>query len=701
MSHFQEPWQSKKPGLLARAVAAITKSNGRPEEGPIETKVLSNKSSTTLLPNKLLRGGSVPVVGESFNSDSFQRLYTLTSGDLRDPILNTATLKTDPTNQHSRSGKAVAVFIHGQKVGHIAERVCEIVFDGLEKLGGSAECECSVYFDTSSGEFRFNSVELRMLLPPTLESTNSGAKVPSLKWGQTIHKVGAFKLSEGSGSLLPGLDKGQSLLTSMNFNFFDTQIRATTIDGKTLFLSNNLEEPLPFAIPKGNSLYYLDAKVVALGNHEFEISVIASNPIKAENTRTGDAVSEAGNRLSSRYELGLTPEGHWWKIKYERSILNSPQSALYVPDSTENTKYFWACISQGPDLWSQNGFRGSLYLADVGKLDWKLNSVPNFWVLVRASLVESDKNPIFEAAINPDASLTLLPKRPFMPENILTSGNTIVAPRKPARKIIEEDDIEPQFSNDFAFESLGEKQITTTGLDFLEQSYLVPSLESLGFELGDSVTKSKTGVLVGGSYFDLLDSGKAKSSAKHGIPIIDVAYLRDRLKIALEKEPKYRALCRYETWLASIGLSAPHSWGDESDEFDFQSADVVLIPGAALDERNVFGNISFIGALVGLAESKSVLADFFSELDGQVLDSIVIKSEISFVQGNSGLVMELHRNGVFLGRTPANQTESLAESARIYDLNEVWVKIDWKSQARFTGMFSFFGHEGLRMSELT
>jgi hypothetical protein len=701
MSNFQEPWQVKKPGLLARAVAVIKKSNARPEEGAIEVRVPSTKSSTTLLPNKLLRGGSVPVVGESFNSDTFQRLYTLTSGDVRDPIINTATLKIDPTNQHSRSGKAVAVFINGQKVGHIAERVCEIVFDELEKLGGSADCDCSVYFDTSSGEFRYNSVELQMLLPPTLESNNSGAKVPSLKWGQTLHKVGTFKSSEGSGSLVPALNEGQSLLTSSNFSFIDGQIRVTTVDGQASFISNNLEAPLPFAIPKGNSLYYLDTKVAALGTGEFEISVVASNPIKAENARTGDAVSEAGNRLSSRYELGLPPEGNWWKIKYERSILNSPQSALFVPDSTEHTKYFWACVSQGPGLYSNNGFRGSLYLGDVGKLDWNLNSVPSFWVLVRASLVEGDKNPVFEAAINPDASLKLLPKRPFMPANILTTGTTIVAPRKPATKIIEEEEIELKFSQDFSFESLGEKQITTTGFDFLEQSYLVPALESLGFAFGDSVTKSKTGVLVGGSYFDLLDSGKAKSSAKYGIPIVDVAFLREQLETALENETQYRALCRYETWLASIGLNSPHSWGDESYDFDFQTADVVLIPGAALDERNVFGNISFIGALVGLAESKTVLAGLFGELDGQVLDSIVIRTELSFVQGNSGLVMELHRNGVFLGRTPANQTESLAESAKIYDLNEVWVKIDWKSQSKFTGMFSFFGHEGLRMSEFS
>lgn len=137
---------------------------------------------------------------------------------------------------------------------------------------------------------------------------------------------------------------------------------------------------------------------------------------------------------------------------------------------------------------------------------------------------------------------------------------------------------------------------------------------------------------------------------------------------------------------------APHSWTDASSSFDFKDVDAVLIPGAALDDRNVFSAISFIGALVGLAESKTQLAEFFELLGGEILDSIVIQATISFKDGNSGLVMELHRNGVFLGRTPANQTESLAESARIYSLTDAWVKINWLASGKFKAEFSFFGH---------
>ncbi len=690
MSNFKEPWIDKKPGLLSRAFAALKKVENVPVLRSDEVSPKRPNSTTQILPNKLLRGWTVPVVGESFYQESFQRLYSLSSNPDKKGILETATLKIDPTNEHSPSGKAVAVYINGLKVGHIAERICEVVFDGLEKLGGSAQCDCYVYFDTSSGDFRYNSVDLSFVLPPTLESESGGAKLPSLKTGPHIFRLGLFKISQTAGSLLQELTEGEVMLMRMNFSFSGPNVEVTTVDGDVLFNSISIQDPLPFSMPSGGKIYYLDTKAVSLGDGTFEISIFSSSPVKSESTRTGDSISDAGNVLSSRYELGMVPSNRWLKIKYEKSLLKSPGSSSFLPDAKERTKYFWARVSQGPGLWSPLGFRGDLYRADVDKFTWNLNTVPSFWVLVRASLGEGGKDPLFEAAFDSEASLTVFPQRPIVPVKALTSGKPVVTNQKKEIKTPEPKIYTPELAENFSVDILNQMKITPTGFDFLEQSYLVPAMEKLGISFADSVTKSKTGLLVGGSYFELDNSAKAQSSARYGIPIVTIETVRSQLHDLLDQEEIYRALCRYESWLSSIGLNSPHSWGDASAALDFDSIDAVLIPGAALDERNVFSNVSFFGSLVGLAESKSNLAEFFNQLGGQILDSVVIKAEVSYREGNSGLVMELHRNGVFLGRTPANQTESLAESAKLYDLSEVWLKIDWLSQGRFKATFSFF-----------
>lgn len=692
MNDFQESWGEKKPGFLARALSALRKTENALAATEKVLDIRQPKTETQPLSNKLLRGWDVPVVGESFHSESFRRLYSLSLKTNGREILETATLTIDPTNSNSKSGKAVAVFIQGQKVGYVAERICEIVFDGLVQLGGSAQCDCNVYFDTSSGEFRYNSVVLRMILPPTLESTNTGAKLPSLKKGQILHRLGNFKISPKAGSLLQDLTVGEVFYMSMNYEFSDNHVEVTSVEGDSLFSSQVLQQPLPLSTPAGGKLYYVDTKAKALGFGEFEMSLLATEQVKVESTRTGDAVSDAGNVLSSRYELGVIPSAAWLKIKYEKRLLQAPGSELFVPGPMEHTKYFWARLSQGPELWNQLGFRGSLYAANVDKLSSYLSTVPPFWVLVRATAGKNGSNPTFEAAFESEALITLFPQRPISPSKALTSKNFVVSSRAPEKSEVKTVDQTPQIAISFSLESLNDREITTTGFDYLQQSYLVPALEALGYRIGDSVTKSRTGVLVGGSYFDVRDSSKAKAAARFGIPIITSAVMTETLKGSLEQDEKYRAFCRYETWLESIGLVAPHSWTDASSSFDFRDVDAVLIPGAALDDRNVFSTISFIGALVGLAESKTQLAEFFELLGGKILDSMVTQATISFINGNSGLVMELHRNGVFLGRTPANQTESLAESARIYSLTDAWVKINWLASGKFKAEFSFFGH---------
>lgn len=691
MSDFQELWHEKKPGLIARAISALRKPPNSLVESGGEIGLSPSEANTELLPNKLLPGWSVPVVGESFYQESFQKLYELSSQPGHEAILSRATLQIDPDNTNSPSGKAVAVYIHEQKVGHIAERICAIIFDGLESLGGSAECQCSIHFDTASGEFRYNSVDLRMFLPPTLASDSDNAKVASLKPGQVVYRVGLFRLNENAGSLLQELTVGQVIYLTMIFRGSLVSLEVATVDGQPMFQSQSLESPLPFSMPSGGVLHYIETKALALGDGAFEISILGSDPIKPERTRTGNSVSEAGNVLSSRYEIGLIPTGTWLKVKFDKSLLQSSGSSLFAPDPTEHTKYFWVRVSQATGLWSPLGFRGSFYQADLDKFTWSLNTVPNFWVLLRASQGEVTNKPVFEVAFDAEAEFTLFPKRPVEPSKGLTSLRPLVPLEKRLRKEPEAVVEMPHFSSNFSLESLKDREVATSGFNILEQYYLTPVLESLGFHFGDSVTKSRTALLIGGSSFDPGDSGQARNSARFGIPIISVATLREKMETSLESDPRYQALCRYETWLNSLGFGPHHSWSDKTDFFDFNVMDALLMPGAALDDRDIFGAITFHGALVGLSESKFELGDFIEGLGGQVFDSVLIEGEVSFLEGKSGLVMELHSNGVFLGRTPANQTKSLAASASIYGRTKFWVRVDWLSVGRFRGSFSFYG----------
>jgi hypothetical protein len=84
------------------------------------------------------------------------------------------------------------------------------------------------------------------------------------------------------------------------------------------------------------------------------------------------------------------------------------------------------------------------------------------------------------------------------------------------------------------------------------------------------------------------------------------------------------------------------------------------------------------------------LAAIFRELGGQVFDSLILKSRASYSGASPKLRLEFERNGVFLGRTPANESESLAESAKLYNLTEAWVRIDWKTANRFSAEFDFY-----------
>lgn len=104
----------------------------------------------------------VEIVGESFYKDSFKEIRSeLGLGPNSESNLKVE-LRQDPNNPHSRSGKAVAVFVSGRKVGHISEMHSSIVFDLLDSSGGVNWYEGRVFFGDLREARSKSSVSIRL-----------------------------------------------------------------------------------------------------------------------------------------------------------------------------------------------------------------------------------------------------------------------------------------------------------------------------------------------------------------------------------------------------------------------------------------------------------------------------------------------------------------------------------------------------------
>jgi len=114
---------------------------------------------------------SYPVVGESFYSDHFEKLYELFQGS--DEVFTTAYLVPDYYNPVDKN--AVAVVVDKYVVGHIPRHAAKLYSDFLGSAIG--ECAARVYIDLHSGR---NSVELDLDFPPrdTSSTTSAFAQTP-------------------------------------------------------------------------------------------------------------------------------------------------------------------------------------------------------------------------------------------------------------------------------------------------------------------------------------------------------------------------------------------------------------------------------------------------------------------------------------------------------------------------------------------
>ena len=117
------------------------------------TEALEEVESDDLEPLK-----EIQVVGETFYKKSFQALREelKTEGDSEHIV--EVSLRNDPDNEYSQSGKAVAVYIRDRQVGHVPEWLAPKVFDQLEDSGGFAVLGARLYLDYFDAKPQKNSV---------------------------------------------------------------------------------------------------------------------------------------------------------------------------------------------------------------------------------------------------------------------------------------------------------------------------------------------------------------------------------------------------------------------------------------------------------------------------------------------------------------------------------------------------------------
>jgi hypothetical protein len=102
------------------------------------------------------------IVGESFYKDSFKSLRDglgLKSGAEARVHVD---LVQDPSNEHSRSGKAVAVFVGGLKVGHVSNLDSDKTFEHLSHFGGRIQVPGRIYFGDLRETISRNSVTIEL-----------------------------------------------------------------------------------------------------------------------------------------------------------------------------------------------------------------------------------------------------------------------------------------------------------------------------------------------------------------------------------------------------------------------------------------------------------------------------------------------------------------------------------------------------------
>jgi hypothetical protein len=149
---------------IERRTDAWRKQNPLPDAEPLNAthKDLPSKEPKTTEKEELEPLAEIEVVGEMFYKKSFEALREALKTQGNTEHIVEVELRNDPDNDYSQSGKAVAVFIRNNKVGHVPEWLAPKVFDQLEPHGGTVTLGARLYLDYVDGKPQRNSVTVTL-----------------------------------------------------------------------------------------------------------------------------------------------------------------------------------------------------------------------------------------------------------------------------------------------------------------------------------------------------------------------------------------------------------------------------------------------------------------------------------------------------------------------------------------------------------
>ena len=102
----------------------------------------------------------IDIVGEMFYKRSFEALRKELKTEGNSEHTVEVELRNDPDNEYSDSGKAVAVYIRNNQVGHVPEWLAPKVFDELEPEGGNVTLGARLFLDYFDAKPQKNSVKV-------------------------------------------------------------------------------------------------------------------------------------------------------------------------------------------------------------------------------------------------------------------------------------------------------------------------------------------------------------------------------------------------------------------------------------------------------------------------------------------------------------------------------------------------------------
>lgn len=129
---------------------------------PEESTPRADLENDTSSPSARL--GAVPeeleVVGEFYHPQAFANLRARFGTEGGSEHIVEAELRNDPENPYSDSGKAVAVYIYGEHVGHVPEVLAPGIFELVEAKGGTVNLGARVWLDHEDSKPGKSSVQV-------------------------------------------------------------------------------------------------------------------------------------------------------------------------------------------------------------------------------------------------------------------------------------------------------------------------------------------------------------------------------------------------------------------------------------------------------------------------------------------------------------------------------------------------------------